>query len=268
MAARNDKPKGLQPQHRILLFIISLGLIAGGFYYLVILPMDEKISIELGQMNQARTVLKNVSGFRGEEQLLELREELLVLNRLMERNRDLMPVEDEKTDLTRLQTDMMAELLEAARQAGVEVGTKTPLDVVNLPTYRVLPIFLKVHGSYAQLVKFFLLLSRLDERVAAADLAGAAGGVADSVLGSRKQSRMYNVRDLKITQSKVASSAKGRQEPSSASASVGSPTSTLEATFTVQGFLGIRPPQEVAKAEPGDAQKAGAAGAKDAEPKK
>jgi Tfp pilus assembly protein PilO len=267
MAARNDKPKGLLPQHKILLFIISLGLIAGGFYYLVILPLDEQIGSELVQMNQARTQLKQVSDFRGEEQLLELREQFLELNRLIERNRDLMPIEDEKTDLTRLQTDMMAELLEASRQAGIEVRTKTPQDVQNLPTYRVLPIYFKVEGSYAQLVKFFLLLSRVEDRVAAADLAGAGMGVGDSVLGARKHGRMYNVRDLKIAPSKAAASARDKQDSTSASARVGLPTSTLEASFTVQGFLGIRPRKEVAAAEPGETGKAQAAGAKVAKPK-
>lgn len=241
MAAKSDKPEGLQPQHKLMLFILSLGLIAGGFYYLVILPIDEQIANQQAATAKARNEIKKVKDFKGEEESIQLRAQQVELDRKLEKNRELIPKEVDENGL-------MATILEFGRQSGLVIISKTPLPMQFSDKYKVLPIAMKVQGSFGQVVKFFLLLSRVEDRLASAGVSGSSLELVVESSNHARLKRLVNIRDIKISQSRSrGTSNRGQSETGKALVKA----SKIEASFVVQAFSAVEPPPPQPKQEPG-----------------
>ena len=200
-----DKLKMLTPQHKLIIGVAFLGVVAGLFYYLVIMSLDDKIGAQKGQYTQAQNELKQFKDFRGEVEIAELRESYAQVIKKIEENKKIIPDKDNLPGLmSGLETD--------ALEAGLVVISKEQRNVEFEDYYYGIPIKFEVHGSYLQLMKFLKLISEPGKR-------------------------LVNVKqlDVKLAKKKQGKK-KGEQSPFMSSGKVATPESNLVASFIVEGF--------------------------------
>ena len=200
-----DKLKQLTPQHKLIMGVAFLGVVAGLFYYLVIMNLDDQIGAQKGQYTQAQNELKQFKDFRGEVEIAELRESYAMVIKKIEENKKIIP---DKEDLPQLMSGLETDALEA----GLSVISKEQRNSEHEDYYYGIPIKFEVHGSYLQFMKFLKLISEPGKR-------------------------LVNVKQLDIKLAKKKMKKKmDAQSPFMSSGKVATPESTLVATFVVEGF--------------------------------
>lgn len=200
-----DKLKLLTPQHKLIIGVAFLGVVAGLFYYLVIMSLDDQIGTQRGQYTQAQNELKQFKDFRGEVEIAELRESYAKVIKKIEENKKIIP---DKEDLPQLMSGVETDALEA----GLKVINKEQRNIEHEDYYYGIPIKIEVHGSYLQLMKFLKLVSEPGKR-------------------------LVNVKQLDVKLAKKKrEKKKDEQSPFMSSGKVATPESRLVATFVVEGF--------------------------------
>jgi len=172
-----DKLKKLQPQYKILMAIGGLGLFAAGFYYLLIMGIDDEITQQKTAYSSIMTELEQFKDFRGEIEIAELREQYAQVIKKIEENKRIIPVEERLPEL-------MSGLVSDALEAGLTVLSKEPDEYLEEQFYYRIPITFEVTGSYLGLVKFLKLITEPNKRLV------NVGQLDLKVLASRKSDRV------------------------------------------------------------------------------
>ncbi len=200
-----DKLKQLTPQHKLIIGVAFLGVVAGLFYYLVIMSLDDQIGAQKGQYMQAQNELKQFKDFRGEVEIAELRESYAKVIKKIEENKKIIP---DREYLPQLMSGLETDALEA----GLSVISKEQRNPEHEDFYYGIPIKFEVHGSYLQLMKFLKLISEPGKR-------------------------LVNIKQLDIKLAKKKRKQKrDDQSPFMSSGKVATPESVLVASFIVEGF--------------------------------
>lgn len=200
-----DKLKQLTPQHKLIIGVAFLGVVAGLFYYLVIMNLDDQIGAQKGLYTQAQNELKQFKDFRGEVEIAELRESYAQVIKKIEENKKIIP---DKENLPGLMSGLETDALEA----GLSVISKEQRTSEFEDYYYGIPIKFEVNGSYLQLMKFLKLISEPGKR-------------------------LVNIKqlDIKMAKKKKRKQADA-QSPFMSSGKVATPESALVASFIVTGF--------------------------------
>ena len=155
-----DKLKNLPPQHKLLVGVGFMGLLAGAVYYLMIMSTDDLIAGQRQLLQAAQTQLQKEgqTDFVKEQARLEKKKKKL---------------EDYVKNLkaymlaTRDAQDIFDDLLTAESVSGVEILGKEMGDKAESEDGEYLQIELQaeVKGSYPDLMKFFVLLAMNRDRM-------------------------------------------------------------------------------------------------------
>jgi type IV pilus assembly protein PilO len=153
-----------KPQ-KIILGVFGLAIIGAAAYFLLLSPLDTKVSqlraqnASLGdEVAKSRAMVADIARFRREAQELEVK-----IAALKER----LPGEREMPTLYRAISD-------AGTQAGLGVALFQPREAQIKDYYAEIPITINAEGSYHQLGEFFERVARLPRVVTVKDLKFAA----------------------------------------------------------------------------------------------
>lgn len=149
--------KKLTPQHKLIIGIAFLGVVAGLFYYLIIMELDAKIQQQKVAYGQAQKALEEFKGFEGEVEKARLLENSMAVKKQIARNLERMPAQE---DLPRLMADLEADAI----ASGLVVQSKEQKKRQVEPSYYKTPMAFEVRGSYLELVKFLTLIGTPDRK--------------------------------------------------------------------------------------------------------
>ncbi|MBM4352958.1 MAG: hypothetical protein FJ109_04065 [Deltaproteobacteria bacterium] len=156
-----DKFKKLPPQYKLLIGIGFLGLVAGLYYYLVIMDMDDQFANQRNAYNAAQKELTQFKDFKGELEIAELREQYAQVIKQIEENKKIVPDKDNVPQL-------LAGLEADAIEAGLTVVGKEQKETQHENYYNRIPIQFEVSGSYLDFIKFLKLIVEPGKRLVAA----------------------------------------------------------------------------------------------------
>ena len=201
-----DKLKNLPPQYKLLIGVGALGLIAAGYYYLIIMSIDQKIGQQKGAYASAQKELAQYKDFRGELEIAELREQYAEVVRQIEENKRLIPDKE-------LLPQLMAGLESDALEAGLVVISKEQRPKEYEDFYYRIPIKFEVTGSFLNLTRFLKLVTEADKR-------------------------LVNVStfDVKVLGTKKKKKNKGGTSPFGSTGVAARAESDISAIFVVEGF--------------------------------
>ncbi|GEM_PF-4271037 len=148
----------LKPQHKVLLAVASMALLAGGFYYIKIMDIDAQIETSVSQHRKAEGELKEYEKLTGDVKLEDMQKQYADVLKKSEDNRKIVP-EEPKLE------KFMAALEDDAVESGLRVERKKPQLPLAHEGYTGYPMEYVVSGSFPSLVKFFLLISQPDRRL-------------------------------------------------------------------------------------------------------
>ena len=198
-----DKLKTLKPEHKLLLSILALGLVAGLYYFLVIMDLDEQTNATKGKLNQLTMEKNKFKDSKGAMEIERLKEKYAQVLRQIEENKKILPEEERLAEFIHsLETD--------AEESGVMILSYEPKKPASDDFYNELPVDMKVRGTYVQLVRFLKLMAEPKKRLA-------------------------NVRDLQLSAS--AKSRRTAQKVTPFGASVVKAETMVTASFRVVTFV-------------------------------
>lgn len=201
-----DKLKNLPPQYKLLIGVGVLGLLAAGYYYLVIMSIDELIMQQKGAYAGAQKELAEFKDFRGELEIAELREQYAEVVRQIEENKRLIPDKE-------LLPQLMSGLESDALEAGLTVISKEQKAKEIEDFYYRIPIKFEVAGSFLNLTRFLKLVTEEDKRLVNVSTFDV------KVLGTQKRKKVTSA-----------------TSPFGSSAVAARAESDISATFIVEGF--------------------------------
>jgi Tfp pilus assembly protein PilO len=153
-----DKLKALKPEQKLLLSILSLGLVAGLYYYMVIMEMDNALSQAQKQVIQATKKKEDFKDFKGKIEVERLKEEYARVLRKIEKNKKILPEEERVPEFIHsLETD--------AEEAGVTIKSYKKLMKTSHDYYDSIPVQMNVLGTYMQLIRFMKLIAEPNKRL-------------------------------------------------------------------------------------------------------
>ena len=155
-----DQLKNLKPEHKLLLSILALGLVAGLYYFLVIMDLEEQTNTTKGRINQLTMEKNNFRDSKGSIETERLKEKYAQVLRQIEENKKVLPEEQRMAEFIHsLETD--------AEESGVVILSYEPGKPVSSDKfYDELPVDMKVRGTYVQLVRFLKLMAEPKKRLA------------------------------------------------------------------------------------------------------
>jgi Tfp pilus assembly protein PilO len=156
-----DKFKKLPPQYKLLIGIGFLGIVAGLYYYLVIMELENSVADQRNAYANTQKALEEFKDFRGEIEIAELREQYALVIKKIEENKKIIPDQEHLPQL-------MSSLETAALEAGVVVTSKEQKEKEHENFYFRLPIRFQIQGSYLNIVKFLKLVTEPGRRLVAA----------------------------------------------------------------------------------------------------
>jgi len=201
-----DSFKKLAPQFKIVLAVGYLGLVAGIYYYLVIMDLDDQFAQQKGAYTTAQKELAEFKDFRGELEIAELREQYAQVIKQIEENKKIIPDQD-------LIPQLMSGLEADAIEAGLTVVGKEQKETQLENYYNRIPIQFEVSGSYLDFIKFLKLIVEPGKRLVAA-----------------------NQFDMKVVLKKKIKKDAGSSSPLLAGGQVAGAESEIAAKFVVEGF--------------------------------
>lgn len=148
----------LKPQHKVILAIAGMAVLAGIFYYIKIMDIDAQIESAQAAYQKADKELKEYEKLAGDKKLDDMKKEYAAILKKAEENRKIIP------DEPRLK-ELMVSLEGDAIQSGLRVVSKKPEVALAYEGYTGYPVEYLVTGSFPQLAKFFLLLSQPEKRL-------------------------------------------------------------------------------------------------------
>ena len=198
-----DQLKNLKPEHKLLLAILGLGVVAGLYYFLVIMDLDDQLTATSGRLNQLTQEKNKFKDFKGAVEVERLKEKYAQVLRQIEENKKILPEEARLAEFIHsLETD--------AEEAGVTIISYEPGKIAGMDFYNEVPVDMKVQGTYVQLVRFLKLMAEPKKRLA-------------------------NVRDLQLAAANNAHRAARTVTPFGAS--VVKPETMVTASFQVVTFV-------------------------------
>lgn len=208
--------KKLTPQHKLIIGIAFLGVVAGLFYYLIIMELDSKIQQQKVAYSQAQKELEGFKDFQGEVEKATLLENSVVVKKQIAKNLERMPAEE---DLARL----MANLEEDAISSGLTVLSKEQKKQVVEPSYYKTPMAFELRGSYLELVKFLRLIATPDKK---------------RPDGKTEKRLLVNVSrmEIKMARAKQRKKAQDSSSPFVTSGKMATADSLLTASMVISGF--------------------------------
>ncbi|MFH1531132.1 MAG: type 4a pilus biogenesis protein PilO [Pseudomonadota bacterium] len=154
-----DQLKNLKPEHKLLLAILGLGIVAGLYYFLVIMDLDEQINATSGRLNQLTQEKNKFKDFKGAVEVERLKEKYAQVLRQIEENKKVLPEEERLAEFIHsLETD--------AEEAGVTIISYEPGKRAGMDFYDELPVDMEVQGTFVQLVRFLKLMAEPKKRLA------------------------------------------------------------------------------------------------------
>lgn len=154
-----DQLKNLKPEHKLLLAILGLGLVAGLYYYLVIMDLDAQLAGTTGRLKQLTAEKNSYKDFKGNVEIERLKERYAQVLRQIEENKKILPDEARLAEFIHsLETD--------AEEAGVTILSYEPGSGEGMEFYEELPVDMEVRGTYVQLVRFLKLMAEPKKRLA------------------------------------------------------------------------------------------------------
>ncbi len=157
-----EKFKKLPPQYKLLIGIGFLGLVAGIYYYLVIMDVDDQFAQQKGAYAAAQKELATFKDFKGELEIAQLREQYAQVIKQIEENKKIIPDKD-------FLPQLMAGLEADAIEAGLTVVGKEQKETQSENYYNRIPIQFEVSGSYLDFIKFLKLIVEPGKRLVAAN---------------------------------------------------------------------------------------------------
>jgi len=198
-----DQLKNLKPEQKLLLAILGLGIVAGLFYFLVIMDQDEKINAAGARLNQLTKEKNQFKNYKGALEVERLKEKYAQVLRQIEENKKVLPDEERLAEFIHsLETD--------AEEAGVIIISYEPAGRGGMNFYDELPVDMEVQGTFVQLVRFLKLMAEPTKRLA-------------------------NVRDLQLKS--LARSQRAARKVTPFGASVVKPETMVLASFRVVTFV-------------------------------
>jgi len=154
-----DQLKNLKPEHKLLLSILALGMVAGLYYFLVIMDLDEQTNTTKGRLNQLTMEKNSFKDSKGSIETERLKEKYAQVLRQIEENKKVLPEEQRLAEFIHsLETD--------AEESGVVIVSYEPGKPVSDEFYDELPVDMEVRGTYVQLVRFLKLMAEPKKRLA------------------------------------------------------------------------------------------------------
>ena len=154
-----DQLKNLKPEHKLLLAILGLGLVAGLYYFLVIIDIDEQLAGISGRLKQLETEKNKYKDYKGTLEVERLKERYAQVLRQIEENKKVLPEEQRLAEFIHsLETD--------AEEAGVTILSYEPGQGDGMEFYDELPVDMEIRGTYVQLVRFLKLMAEPKKRLA------------------------------------------------------------------------------------------------------
>jgi len=210
-----EKFKQLPPQYKLLIGIGFLGVVAGLYYYLVIMDIDDQFSQQKGAYAAAQKELAAFKDFKGELEIAQLREQYAQVIKQIEENKKIIPDKD-------MLPQLMAGLEADAIEAGLTVVGKEQKETQSENYYNRIPILFEVSGSYLDFIKFLKLIVEPGKRLAAA-----------------------NTFDMKVVLKKRARKDTQAPTPLLAGGQVAGAESEVAAKFIVEGYTYTGKPAQV-----------------------
>ncbi len=200
----------LKPQHKVILAIAGMAVLAGIFYYIKIMDIDAQIQTSQSQYQKADKELKEYEKLAGDTKLEDMKKQYAAILKKSEENRKIIPEEPRLKEL-------MVSLEGDAIQSGLRVVSKKPDAGLAYEGYTGYPVEYVVTGSFPQLAKFFLLISQPDKRL----------------VNIKKMEIEFDKREDKEAQKAKNS---GAGDVLSLSDKRGKPKSTVLAQFVIEGY--------------------------------
>lgn len=209
----------LKPQHKVILAIAGMAVLAGIFYYIKIMDIDAQIESAQSAYQKADKELKEYEKLAGDKKLDDMKKEYSAILKRAEENRKIIP------DEPRLK-ELMVSLEGDALSSGLRVVSKSPDTALAYEGYTGYPVEYLVSGSFPQLASFFLLVSQPEKR-------------------------LVNIKAMEIEFEK-RDDKEGRKGGPGAAGDVltlsekrGKPQSTLKARFVIEGYAFFTDPQAI-----------------------
>ncbi|MBM4371107.1 MAG: type 4a pilus biogenesis protein PilO, partial [Deltaproteobacteria bacterium] len=154
-----DKLKNLRPEHKLLLSIGVLGLVAGLYYVLVIQDLDGQLATASARLQQLTTEKNKFKDFEGAVEIERLKDQYAQVLRQIEENKKVLPEEDRVAEFIHsLETD--------AEEAGVRILSYEPAKPGKGDLYAEIPLDMSIGGTYLQFVRFLKLMAEPKKRLA------------------------------------------------------------------------------------------------------
>ena len=204
-----DQFKNLPPQYKLLIGVGFLGLVAAGWYYLVIMEIDGEINQLRASHRQVQEQLDEFKDFRGEIEIAELREQYAEVIKKIEENKEIIP---DEAKLPQLMSSLESDALEA--ELILVSKEQMPSDPEDF--YYRIPIKMEVTGSFLSLVRFLKLIALPTKRLVNASL--------------------FDIEVLDTSKKQRNAGGAESASPFSSSGRVAAAESEISATFVISGF--------------------------------
>lgn len=207
----------LKPQHKVILAVAGLAVLAGIFYYIKIMDIDAQIEASVVAYQKSEKELKEYEKLSGDTKLEDMQKQYAAILKKSEDNRKVIPEEPRVKEL-------MVALEGDAIAAGLRVVSKKPDVPLAYTGYTGYPIEYIVTGSFVSLARFFLLVSQPDRR-------------------------LVNIKNMSIEfdkkEDKEAAKAREAGDMLSLQDKQGKPKSTIKAEFVIEGYAFNTDPQAI-----------------------
>jgi len=156
MDALFEKIGALTKVRRLLICLGTLGVIGGGFYFLLLGPKLDALAAARQDLENQKNLLSTYRIKAGalekaEARMAEVREQFNIAMTALPDKREL--------------PSLLDEISKAGRDAGLEVQLFAPQNMVENPSYTEIPLSMTVAGRYHQMAEFFYRIAGLNRLV-------------------------------------------------------------------------------------------------------
>jgi Tfp pilus assembly protein PilO len=153
-----DKWKALKPEQKLIIALLSLGLLAGLWYVAVIMDTDTELATVMTSLTRKTAEKAKFKDFKGAPEVEALKNRYAMVMAQIEENKKILPTED-------LLAEFIHGLESDAEDAGVQIISYEPEKKVAKDYYEEIPVQMEIRGTFVQVVRFLKLMAMSGKRL-------------------------------------------------------------------------------------------------------
>ena len=153
-----DKFKALKPEQKLIVALLTLGLLAGLYYVAVIMDTDTELATVINDISRKTAERAKFKDFKGASEVEALKNRYALVMAQIEENKKILPTED-------LLAEFIHGLESDAEDDGVQIISYEPENKVTKDYYEEIPVQMEIRGTFVEVVRFLKLMALPGKRL-------------------------------------------------------------------------------------------------------